>query len=296
MTTHATAAPCWPALLEDLARLTPQQPATVAWRVVELDHLLRHGLPAGRGLDVGCGDGTIVEVLRRRGAADWQLVGVDPDPREAALAAAGGQYERVHTASAAEVPEPDASFDFAFSNSVLEHIPDLPAVLREVARVLRPGGTLVATVPSATLNGCLTGPGVLAPLLGRRRADYLAAMDARLAHVNLWPAERWRSELAAAGLELEEAGPYMSCADVRRWERMSNWTGGLLHGLSGRRRRPIEISRAMSIGTGSARGRRLARVTVPLVRRSMRGYASAAIRDSGDPGFGCLLLVARRPG
>src|SRR5687768_16765727 len=286
----------WQGLLEDLARLTPQQPATVAWRVVELDHLLRHDLPSGRGLDVGCGDGTIVAVLRRRGAVDWELTGVDPDPEETRLASAGGQYERVHTASAAELPEPDASFDFAFSNSVLEHIPDLPAVLRDVARVLRPGAPLVATVPSAAFNGCLQGPGLLAPLLGRERDAYLTAMDARLAHVNLWSLERWRRELAAAGLELESASPYMSRRDVRRWERLANWTGGLLYALARRRRRPIEISRAMDIGTGSARGRRLARVTVPLVRRSMRDYAPAGAGDPASPDFGCLLLVARRRG
>ena len=282
-------------LVEELTPLTPQQPATVAWRVVELDHLLRHGLPSGFGLDVGCGDGTIVKVLRRHGAGNWQLVGVDPDPRETRAAIASGEYVRVHTASAAEVPEPDASFDFAFSNSVLEHIPDLPAVLREVARVLKPGAPLIATVPSARFNDCLAGPGVLAPLLGRRRHEYLEAIDHRLAHVNLWSAEKWGAELAAAGLELVEAEPYMSVRDVRRWERLSNWTGGLLYGLAGRRRRPIEISRAMDITTGSSRADVLGRVTIPLVRRSLRDYEPSAGAAPEDPAFGCLLLVARRP-
>jgi SAM-dependent methyltransferase len=282
-------------LVEDLARATPQQPATVAWRVVELEHLFRHGLPSGYGLDVGCGDGTIVEVVRRHGGAVWQLVGVDPDPAETALAERSGQYVRVHTVGAADVPEPDDSFDFAFSNSVLEHIPDLPSVLREVARVLKPGAPFVATVPSSSFNGCLGGPGVLAPLLGRGRAEYEAGIDARLAHVNLWSPARWESELGAAGLRLETASPYLSRADVRRWERLSNWTGGLLYGLARRRRRPIEIHRAMGLESGSGRGAALARVTVPVVRASLRGYAPAPEGVApDDPGYGCLLLVARK--
>jgi 2-polyprenyl-3-methyl-5-hydroxy-6-metoxy-1,4-benzoquinol methylase len=83
------------ALVEDLGALTPQQPATVAWRVVELDALLRRGLPSGAGLDVGCGDGTIIEVLRRHGAPPWRLVGVDPDAKEARLAQRSGLFETV---------------------------------------------------------------------------------------------------------------------------------------------------------------------------------------------------------
>lgn len=41
----------------------------------------------------------------------------------------------------------DHSFDIAISNEVFEHLPDLPASLRELARVIRPGGTLIATFP-----------------------------------------------------------------------------------------------------------------------------------------------------
>jgi len=44
---------------------------------------------------------------------------------------------------------PDASFDIAVCNEVFEHVPDLSAVFAEVARVLRPGGTLLATFPFA---------------------------------------------------------------------------------------------------------------------------------------------------
>jgi SAM-dependent methyltransferase len=283
------------ALLDDLARRTPQQPATVAWRVIELDHLLRGELPGGTGIDVGCGDGTIVEVIRSHRTADWRLVGVDPDPRETALARRSRQYERVHTASAAEIPEPGAAFDFAFSNSVLEHIPDLPAVLAEVARVLKPGAPFLATVPSDGFNRCLGGPGLLAPLLGRRRAAYEEGIDRRLAHVNLWGEARWREELERAGMQLDRAEPYMPCDDVRRWERVSNWTAGVLFGLMRGRRRPIDITRSLDLQSGSARGRRLARVTAVVAGTALSSSRPAPSDvPASAPGYGCLLLRARR--
>lgn len=284
------------ALVEELVRLTPQQPATVMWRVVELEHLLRAPLPSGFGLDVGCGDGTIVDVVRRLGKADWKLVGVDPDPRETALAERSGQYERVHTASAAEVPEPDASFDFAFSNSVLEHIPGLPTVLAEVARLLKPGAPFLATVPSGSFNDCLAGPGPLGPLLGSDRAAYLDGMDKRLVHLNLWDEQRWRTELEAVGLQLERAEAYLPAADVQRWERLSNWTGGLVWGLTRGKKRPIEATRALDLQSGSQRGQRVVPVTKRFVRKALRGSSPVPSDVPGTtPGYGCLLLHARKP-
>ena len=282
----------WRRLAGELAELTPQQPATIVWRVIELDHLLDRTLPSGLGIDIGCGDGRLVQVLRTHGL-DWRLVGVDPDRVEAGLAEQSGQYERVHACSAEQIPEPDESFDFAFSNSVLEHIPELPPVLRETARVLRPGAAFVATVPSDRLHDCLGGPGVLAPALGRDRERYLDRLDERTAHLNLWSEARWRDELEAAGFDRIVATPYLSCAHVRRWERLSNWTGGIAYALARRRQVPLEITRRAGIATGSPLSRAL--------RVPARTIALAALRDydEGRPGvpgvgFGCLLIEARR--
>jgi SAM-dependent methyltransferase len=50
------------------------------------------------------------------------------------------------------IPVPDASFDAALCTEVLEHVPDPIAVVRELARIVRPGGTLVLTAPFASLT------------------------------------------------------------------------------------------------------------------------------------------------
>lgn len=58
-----------------------------------------------------------------------------------------GLFERLRFADVTALPFPDQAFDAAMSLDVLEHVPDYTAALRGFARVLRPGGRLVLTVP-----------------------------------------------------------------------------------------------------------------------------------------------------
>lgn len=278
------------ALLTRFMREAPAQPATNLWRAVELPELAR-ALPAtGRALDVGCGDGVLTGILRDLVGASWQLVGLDPDPAETALAARSGLYQAVHTTGADRVPEPDASFDLAFSNSVLEHIPDLPPCLAETARLLRPGGLFAATVPSPGLHECMGGPSGLQG--GGDRAAYLRDVDRRVVHLNYWDEPRWREELGRAGLELQSATPYFTRRQVRRWEALSNWSGGLVYRLWGKTRRPIEIQRQLGIRRGlpGALG-----VLAPALASLAGGHLLGERPRPGEPA-GCLLVLARRPG
>jgi SAM-dependent methyltransferase len=274
-------------LLERFMTGAPFQPATNLWRCVELPVLAAVLPKAGRGLDVGCGDGVLTAILRDLVGGDWRLVGIDPDPAEVELAAASGQYERAITATADQVSEPDAGFDFAFANSVLEHIPNLSACLAEIARLLRPGGRFAATVPSPHFRDCLAGPDVTRR---QTRAEYLDDVDRRLAHVNYWSADRWAAELRAAGLEPLPATPYLTRRQVRRWEAWSNWTGGLVHRLRGRAEAPIETQRRLGLRRGLPEPLR------PLGRPLARLIGAGVLgRRTADPdGAGCLLVQARK--
>lgn len=103
---------------------------------------------ASRVLDCGCGTGANLQMLRRIGPA----IGIDLT--WSGLAVARGRGERgVAQASAAALPFADASFDLVTSFDVLQHIPDPaePAALREMSRVLRPGGHVVLTVAAMNL-------------------------------------------------------------------------------------------------------------------------------------------------
>lgn len=99
---------------------------------------------AGRVLDVGCATGIFLDGMHRTG---WEVQGVEPSASAARYA-----QERlglpVFCGRLDEAAFPNASFDAVTLWDVLEHVHDPPAVLREIRRVLRPGGLLVMSLPN----------------------------------------------------------------------------------------------------------------------------------------------------
>jgi SAM-dependent methyltransferase len=275
-------------LLRRFMAEAPFQPATNLWRSIELP-VLAGALPrSGRGLDVGCGDGVLTKLLAELAGADWRLTGIDPDPAEIALARETQFFEALHETGADRIAEADASFDFAFANSVLEHIPDLPPCLAEIARVLKPGGSFYATVPSPGLHALMRGPGLLRRI--DRRA-YLDETDRRLLHFRYPTVDQWREMLRAAGLELTSVRGYLTRKQVRRWETWTNWTGGLLYRLKGSKSRPIEIQRSLGLRRGLPKPLRF--MGGPLAWTA--GLGVLADDATGPDETACLLVVARKP-
>jgi SAM-dependent methyltransferase len=117
-------------------------------------------LPVGPGtrlLDLGCGAGRHAFEAARRGA---RVVALDTDLGElrsvSSMVAAMAEAGEIPPAGAAvsaggdatAMPFPDGSFDVVIASEVLEHIPADRAALREITRVLAPGGTVAVTVPA----------------------------------------------------------------------------------------------------------------------------------------------------
>ncbi|MCU1457064.1 MAG: methyltransferase [Actinomycetia bacterium] len=94
-----------------------------------------------RVLDVGCGDGFHLDLLRQHGRSSWTLEGVDLDPR--AVEAARRRGLTVHEGSVETLDLPASSYDVAFMIQTVEHVGDPAAVLRTVTRLLKPGGRLI---------------------------------------------------------------------------------------------------------------------------------------------------------
>lgn len=98
-----------------------------------------------RVLDIGCGTGYLLRLLARQWPQASELAGVDPAPAmiDAATRAAGDQRLRFGLGTAERLPYPDSSFGLVVSTTSFDHWADQQAGLRECARVLIPGGSLV---------------------------------------------------------------------------------------------------------------------------------------------------------
>lgn len=123
----------WEVLLERY----PRSPSIALCRVPEVEYLAAVELKEPV-LDHCCGDGYIAEVCfpGKRIAA-----GVDFSSPALALAKKRGNYSQLLLADAGEhIPAADGAFGTVFNNSGIEHIENLDGAIREIARVLRPGG------------------------------------------------------------------------------------------------------------------------------------------------------------
>jgi SAM-dependent methyltransferase len=102
-------------------------------------------VPGQRAIDVGCGPGALTSVLvERLGPAAVAAI----DPSVPFVNAVRARYPGVDVrlASAEAIPFPDAGFDAAFAQLVVHFMADPVGGLREMARVTRPGGVVVASV------------------------------------------------------------------------------------------------------------------------------------------------------
>ena len=122
-------------------------------------------------LDLGCGKGIQTQLLAPR---CQKVVGLDVsetainEARRLIKRSAVRDKTEFICASIIDASFPDASFDHVFCFSVLEHIDNLPTVLRELARVVRPGGKLHLSVDSLT---SIKKPGLIA----KHRRDHFIA-------------------------------------------------------------------------------------------------------------------------
>ncbi len=98
-------------------------------------------------LEVGCGDGSMWREYSAGIPSGWRLTLTDLSPGMVEAARGSlGQRATYAVADVQELPFEDASFDAAIANHVLFHVPDRRRALRELSRVLRPGGVLVGTM------------------------------------------------------------------------------------------------------------------------------------------------------
>lgn len=216
--------------------MSPGGPDEVARLIGDIDF-------AGKSvLDIGSGSGGIDCLLVERFKAG-HVTGIDVEDTVIATARkraeARGVADRIDFVHVdpGPFPFPDASFDIAFSKDSIIHIPDKSALMREVFRVLKPGGHFVASDwlighegdPSPEMAAYIKSEGLdfgmASPERYRRAMRQAGFTDIRLVNRNPWYRQVARQELAALQGELYDGavkrlGKDFVDHNIEIWQRM----------------------------------------------------------------------------
>jgi ubiquinone/menaquinone biosynthesis C-methylase UbiE len=143
---------------DDYAGVRYQRAGSVRYHEDTMAQLVELGPPRGAVLDAGCGIGSFLEFLLQRSPAA-RYVGIDVSRGMLGHAArqlgltdgGGGAPVQLAQADACRLPFADATFDVVYARGLLHHLPEPSAGIREIRRVLRPGGTALLLDPNKTL-------------------------------------------------------------------------------------------------------------------------------------------------
>ncbi len=184
-------------------------------RAVEHSLYARFDIP-GPILDIGVGDGHFAQAY----LTGQQILGIDPWWQPLHEAADRKVYTLLVQADGSALPLPQASFAYAMSNSVLEHIPDVQQVLNEVGRAMASGGMFYFAVPNQRFRTDLWGMQVLNAIGLHGLATRYERFFNRIArHVNLDPPEVWLARLKSAGFSSVEYWNYFPKWAMQMLER-----------------------------------------------------------------------------
>lgn len=203
-------------LKRSLADVWWYEPGAALWRAVEAN--LVASQPLDRPvLDAGCGDGGFAFIIGDHTKMD---VGVDISHIQLARAEHRGAHSQLRLLNLADMGElPDEYFGSAIANCVLEHIPDVEKALAELARVIRPGGKLVLTVPSEDfVRHTLLGRLLLTLHLRGLYARYDRRVADRYSHHHVCDLGRWTEMLRRSGFQVARWRFYMRPRAAAVWD------------------------------------------------------------------------------
>jgi len=174
-------------------------------------------------LDLGCSDGLFGQLLSRAHGGFAIDAGFDIDPAGVRRARTSPFHKRVVQADARNLPYPPGTFTTIFSNGVLCCVPggvDRP--LSEIARILRPGGTVLFTMPTPSFTRILLMPRLLERVgMASAAQRYVDRLNARLHHLNVLDASDLTQRVEAAGLKVESVTPFFLPREARVWDLLA---------------------------------------------------------------------------
>lgn len=154
----------------------------------------------GKILDFGCGDGFFTELVFGKGKIK---VGLDLYNNKRVQEAIEKKiYKTIKFYDGDTIPYSDNYFDTVVSNCVLEHIPNVASSLREIYRVLKPGGYFVTSVMADQWEDNLFGT----KIFGKSYAEYMRKAQV---HHNLFSNKRWQTHLKRVGFSIQSVDGYL---------------------------------------------------------------------------------------
>jgi SAM-dependent methyltransferase len=186
----------------------------------------------GPVLDLGCGDGHFASLAFQEPLE----MGLDPWWGPIQEAGTRSSYQDLVCAEGDHMPYPSDYFSSAVSNSVLEHIPDLGPVIKETARVLKPGAPFIFCVPNHRFLSTLSISNGLDKIKLRGLADLYRGFFNRISrHYNCDSYETWKERLEKFGFMIEDSWDYFPPAalHVLEWGHyfgVPSWVAKLIFG------------------------------------------------------------------
>ena len=210
-----------------------RQPGHDSYWQYHRDQFLELLPPPGRQTaDIGCGEGRLTRHLKKLG---HRIIGIDASPSLVEAARTCDPSMDIRLANASALPLDDASTDLAIAFMTLHDVDDMPLAIREVARILKPGGRLcLAIVHPINSAGHFERSDAGAPFV--IKGDYLRPFPysdmverdglTMTFHSQHRPLQSYFSALEEAGLLVEtlretSIPEYAIAAEAgRRWQRI----------------------------------------------------------------------------
>ena len=151
-------------------------------------------------LDFGCGDGFFAGLVFGKGKIN---VGLDLQNNKRIQEAIEEKiYKKISFYDGDTIPYPNNYFNTVVSNCVLEHIPNINFSLKEIFRVLKPGGFFLTSVMSDQWESNLVG----SKIFGK---TYLSYMRKTQVHYNLFSKKDWQTYFKKAGFKIQSIDGYL---------------------------------------------------------------------------------------
>lgn len=170
------------------------------WRSIEAYQLAKNSINYKKPiLDIGCGFGEFAGVFFDKTVE----VGIDVDGKDLLKARQIKKFKKLILADARKLPFKDNTFNTIFSNSVLEHIPNVQKVFKESLRVLKPKGYLIYTVPINTFYNNLYFTSLFERIgYSNLGLYYYRFINKIFKHINILPKNKWIQMTRKAGFNM----------------------------------------------------------------------------------------------